>query len=122
MQEVLIPLNETSIGTTLVLLGNIYQDSGDNTHALEMCTKAFPLLERTVSDDSTILAELLFKLGTMQSSLGALVDAQRSLERSYKIYKRLVPRGHEDRMLAENELRRVLQLRQNNKQKSETNP
>ncbi|CAF3308764.1 unnamed protein product [Rotaria socialis] len=122
LQEVLVPLNEASIGATLILLGNIYQDSGDNIRALEMCTKALPLLERTVSDGSSILAELFFKLGTMQSSLGALTDAQRSLERSYKIYKRLVPRGHEDRMLAENELRRVLQLRQNSKQKSQTNP
>ncbi|CAF2125877.1 unnamed protein product [Rotaria magnacalcarata] len=122
LQEVLVPLNETSIGATLILLGNIYQDFGDNIHALEMCTKAFPHLERSVSDDSSTLAELLFKLGTMQSSLGALVDAQRSLERSYKIYKRLVPRGHEDRMLAENELRRVLRLRQNSNQKSQTNP
>ncbi|CAF0910435.1 unnamed protein product [Rotaria sordida] len=121
LQETLIPPNETSIATTLALLGNIYQDSGDSTHAIDLCTKALPLFERTVPNDSLILAELLYKLGIMQSSSGALDDAQRSLEQSYKIYRKLLPRGHQDRMSTENELRRVIQLRQKNKQKSQTN-
>ncbi|CAF0911025.1 unnamed protein product [Rotaria sp. Silwood1] len=121
LQEALVPPNETSMATTLTLLSNIYQDSGDSTRALDLCTKALPLFERTVPNDSPILAEFLYKLGTLQSNSEALVDAQRSLERSYKIYRKLLPRGHHDRMSTENELRRVMQLRQKNKQKSQTN-
>ncbi|CAF2782598.1 unnamed protein product [Rotaria sp. Silwood2] len=121
LQEAFVPVNETTIAATLALLGNIYQDFGDSTHALDLRTKALSLFERTVSNDSPVLAELLYKLGTMQLNAGALVDAQRSLERSYKIYRKFLPRGHQDRMSTENELRRVIQLRQKNKQKSQTN-
>jgi hypothetical protein len=47
-----------------------------------------------------------------------LADAQHSLERSVKIYKKLLPRGRQERVSAENELRRIVQLRQKNKENS----
>lgn len=54
----------------------------------------------------------------MQARSEALADAQQSLERSVKIYRKFLPRGHQDRMPAENELRRIIQLRQKNKENS----
>jgi tetratricopeptide (TPR) repeat protein len=121
LQEALVPPNEICVATTLALLGKIYQDTGDSTHALELCTKALTLFERTVPVYCPILAELVYQIGTIQSSLDALTDAQQSFERSVKIYRRLVPRGHPDRTLAENEYRRVIQLIQTNKQNSQIN-
>lgn len=121
LQEAHATSNEASLGMTLALLGNIYQDSGDNTHALESFTKALPILERTMPSDSPILAESLYKLGVMQSNSGALSDAQRTLEKSYKIYRKLVPKGHPDRAATEKEIRRIIKLRQNRKETSQTN-
>jgi tetratricopeptide (TPR) repeat protein len=118
LQENLEPPNETSVAAILALLSNIYQDSDDTTHALELCTKAFIIFERTLPADSPILAELLYNLGTIQSNCEALADAQDSFERSVKIYKKRLPKGHQDRILAENELRRIIELRQKNKENS----
>jgi tetratricopeptide (TPR) repeat protein len=120
LQEALVPPNETSVATTLALLGKIYQDTGDSAHALDLCTKALIIYERTVPVYCPVLAELTYNIGTIQLSLDALTDAQHSFERSVKIYKRLVPRGHPDRTSAENEYRRVIQLIQTNKQNSQT--
>jgi tetratricopeptide (TPR) repeat protein len=121
IREALVPSNETSVATTLALLGDIYQDFGDTTHALTLYTKALTIFECTVSAQSPILAETLYKLGRIQSCSEALADAQNSLERSVKIYRKILPKGHQDRTLAENELRRIIQLRQTNKENSRAN-
>jgi tetratricopeptide (TPR) repeat protein len=118
LREALIPPNETSVAATLALLGNIYQDFGDTVHALDLCTRALILFERNVPADSPMLAELLYNLGIIQSISGALSDAKHSLERSVKIYRKILPKGHQDRVLAENELRNITELRQKNKQNS----
>jgi tetratricopeptide (TPR) repeat protein len=118
LQEALVPPNETSVAMTLALLGNIYEDFGDSTHALVLCTKALILFERTLPANLAILAELLRNLGTIQSRFETLADAQHSLERSVKIYGKVLPRGHQERVSAENELRRIVQLRQKNKENS----
>jgi tetratricopeptide (TPR) repeat protein len=114
LQEALVPPNEKSVAITLALLSNMYQDSGDTAHALDLCTKALVLFERSVSASSPLLAELLCNLGTIQASTGELSEAQRNLERSVMIYRRLLFREHPDRVSAENELRRIIQLRQKN--------
>lgn len=118
LQEVAVPQNETNVATTLSLLGHIYQDSGDTTRALDVRTRALIIFEGTMPPDSPILAELLYNLGLLQLRSEALADAQKSLDRSVKIYRKILPKVHADRMVAENELRRVVQLRQKNKENS----
>lgn len=95
-------------------MGNIYQDFGDHARAIDLYKQASIIFERTLRADSPILGELFFNLGTVQSHCGELADAQTSLERSVIIYRRLWARGHPDRVAAEEELRRVVQLRQTN--------
>lgn len=118
LREALVPPNEIKVASTLAFLSNIYQESGNITHAVDLCTKALIIYERTLPAYSPILAEILYKLGTIQSHSEALADAEHSFERSVKIYRRLFPRGHPDRMPAENELRRIIQLRDKNKENS----
>jgi tetratricopeptide (TPR) repeat protein len=117
IRESLVPLNEASLGATLAMLGNIYQDSGNIGLALDLCKKALAIFEHTLSADSPIIAELLYTLGTMQLDTELLDDAYHNFERVVKIYKKLLPHGHPDRIAAENDLRRVIHLHQKNMKK-----
>ncbi len=121
LREALVPPNETGVAATLALLGDIYQDFGDINHALTLCTKALAILERNVPANSPVLAKILYNLSILQSHSEELTDAQQSLERSVKIYRKILPKGHQDRVLVENELRRIIELRQKNKENSPTN-
>ena len=118
LQKAVVPSNENSIAKTLLLLGNIYQDFGDNDHAVDLYQQASIIFERIQRADSPTLAELFYNLGIVQARCEQLADAQSSLERSVKIYRRLWARGYPDRVLAENEYRRVCELRQKNKENS----
>lgn len=118
LQKAVIPSDENSIAKTLVLLGNIYQDFGDHAHALDLYQQASIIFEQLQRADSPTLAEFFYNLGLVQVRCEALADAEMSLERSVKIYRRLWARGHPDRVLAENEYRRVLELQQKNKDNS----
>lgn len=118
LQKAVVPSDENSIAKTLVLLGNIYQDFGDNAHAIDLYKQASIIFERIQRADSPTLAELFYNLGIVQARCEQLADAQSTLERSVKIYRRLWARGHPDRVLAENEYRRVFELRQKNKENS----
>lgn len=118
MQKVAASPDENSIANTLVLLGNVYQDFGDHSRAIDLYKQAAVIFERILRADSPILAELFYNLGIVQSRCDALADAQSNLERSVLIYRRLWAKGHPDRVAAENELRRVVQLRPKNMNES----
>jgi tetratricopeptide (TPR) repeat protein len=110
LRESLLPRNEASIAATLGMLGNIYQDSGNNALGIELSKKALTTFERTLASDSPILAELLFNMGIMQSNMELYADACNSFERAAKVYRKFLPEGHPDLMAAEDEHQRVAQL------------
>ena len=119
LRQSLIPSNETSVAATYAMLGNIYQDSGNSVLALDLTQKALVLLEKTLSRDSPILAELLLNMGTMQVNIEAFEDACRSLTRAVKLYKRFLPEKHPDRLAAESEYQRVVDLYEKKKKFAE---
>ena len=112
IRESIVPSNEASVAATLAMLGNIYQDSGNIGLALDLCRKALVLFERTLSADSPIIAELFYSMGTMQLDTDLIDDAYHSFERVVRIYRKILPQGHPDRIAAENDLRRVIHLHQ----------
>jgi tetratricopeptide (TPR) repeat protein len=113
LRESLVPVNEASVAATLSILGSIYQDSGNIGLAIDLCKKALVLFERTLSSDSPILADLLCNLGVMQVSMESLEDAYRNFDRAVKIYQKFLPQDHPDRVAAENEYQRIVELHQN---------
>jgi len=120
LRENLVPINEASVAATLAMLGNIYQDYGNSALAIDLCKKALVLFQRTLSPDSPVLAELFYNLGLMELSMEVLDDACHNFEQAVKIYSKILPQGHPDRLAAEHEYRRVVQLYQkkrNNSQK-----
>ena len=110
IRQSLVPLNEASLAATFAMLGNIYQDSGNSALALDLTQKALSLFEKTLSRDSLIVGELLLSMGTMQISIEAFEDACRSFARAVKTYKRFLPETHPDRLAAESEYERAVQL------------
>lgn len=110
IRQSLVPLNEASLAATFAMLGNIYQDSGNSALGLDVTQKALALFEKTMSRDSLVLGELLLNMGTMQISIDAFDDACRSFARAVKTYKRFLPEKHPDRLAAESEYERAIQL------------
>jgi tetratricopeptide (TPR) repeat protein len=120
IRENLVPPNEASVAATLAMLGNIYQDCGNSALAIDLCKRALVLFQHTLTPDSPVLAELFYNLGVMQLNMELLEDACHSFERAVQIYRKHLPRGHPDRLAAEHDYQRVVQLyhkKRNNSQK-----
>lgn len=110
LRENQVPPNSVSIAATLAMLGSIYQDCGNLGLALDLTKKALVLFESLPSTDTSILADLYYALGTIQLNTGLLDDAYRNYKQLVKIYRKTLPREHPDRLEAENDLQRVIEL------------
>lgn len=115
IRESFVPLNKPSVAATIAILASIYQDCGNIALALDLSKKALNLFESLPSTDPSILADLHYDLGTMQISTDSFDDAYHSFESAVKIYSKILPQGHPDRVAAEHDLQRVFDLHKKNK-------
>ncbi|CAF5178946.1 unnamed protein product, partial [Rotaria magnacalcarata] len=97
------------------ILASIYQDCGNIGLAIDLSKKALNRFESLPSTDPSILADLHYDLGTMQISTDSFDDAYHSFESAVKIYNKILPQGHPDRVAAEHDLQRVVDLHKKKK-------
>lgn len=119
IREKIVPVNEISVAASLAMLANIQQDNGDLKSALDYATRAVNKFESNLPKNSPILADGLYSLGTIQFHSKLFDEAQRSFERSLAIYSRILPRGHQDRVAVEKDLKRLVDHR-NKQQRDKT--
>ncbi|CAF1612815.1 unnamed protein product [Rotaria magnacalcarata] len=115
IRESFVPPNKPSIAATIAILASIYQDCGNIGLAIDLSKKALNRFESLPSTDPSILADLHYDLGTMQISTDSFDDAYHSFESAVKIYNKILPQGHPDRVAAEHDLQRVVDLHKKKK-------
>ncbi|CAF4692183.1 unnamed protein product, partial [Rotaria magnacalcarata] len=59
IQKSLVPINESSVATTLAALANIHYDLGDTSQALDLDMEALQVFERLLSPNAPTLAAVL---------------------------------------------------------------
>lgn len=102
------------IAAGLAVLANIYHDCGDDIRALELVKEAVAIFERCSSPESVLLVSTLNNMATIQVSAGLINDAILTFIRALQICERTVPEGHPRRIAANNNIRRVILMHEQN--------
>ena len=102
--------NDLNIAINLGIIVNIHHGLGKLDEALIVARRALTLLERCATSDSLNLARLLNNIGAIQLTAGVLSDARHSLDRSLKIYEKILPEGHPTRTALETTIRQIDQV------------
>jgi tetratricopeptide (TPR) repeat protein len=103
--------NDSNTGMSLAILSNIHHSAGDCVQALKLATQALSLLERCTSSNSPALISLLNNIGAIQIDLELYSDALLTFIRVSHICEKTLPEGHPKRMLIENNIQRISELR-----------
>jgi tetratricopeptide (TPR) repeat protein len=110
-----VPINEANLAMNYAILANIYHDFGDDVQALELCTQALSILERSESANSLQMASVLNNLGAIQLSLGAISEARNNFDRAFNISAQTLPHRHPKSITMEDNLRFITQIQQSKK-------
>lgn len=106
--------NSSHIAMNLAVLANIYHHCGNDAYALISAKQALTLLEYSSLSDSSLLVALLNNIGTIQATAGLFDDAQLTFIRLLHIYEKILPKGHQKRVIIENNIKRINRIQRRN--------